>query len=404
MKTTILLGILALSLSAVSQIIEIPDKGTNSLRKPDSSYTFQQSTENSAWQLSNKTLYQYTSQGHISQTGTWIYISSGLWQNQLLTMFTYDFDGYPTSILTKVQGTNSTLIEYEWDNANNLLKQIIHDWDGSAWMETAITTNEYENDMMISRRHTQLPASAGNYSLFSYTYNDNRRMVNMLMEYFENNQLIVQQQSVYEYDASGNCITELAQEWGLNGWLNVLKADYTYDNHGNNLSTITSTWQNDAWQNLSKQLNTYSELDYRTSLTNYYWDGSEWIFANITRWSYDKDNFLKSMVWKSYDIIWGQTTADSTHYYPQESLAVDEIAQSRTLLLYPNPGNGLIMLLGETPLESVEVYNLTGEKILTTIPTQRYKAQLDLSNQTPGVYVVKAKSVEGVAIGKVVIR
>src|SRR5690606_4414661 len=120
---------------------------------------------------------------------------------------------------------------YEYDDANNLLKQTIHDWDGSAWVETAITINEYADNLMISRRHTQLPASNGNYSLFTYTYDDNRRMINMLMEYFENNQLIVQQQSVYEYDASGNRITELAQEWRPNGWQNILKANYTYDNH-----------------------------------------------------------------------------------------------------------------------------------------------------------------------------
>ena len=83
---------------------------------------------------------------------------------------------------------------------------------------------------------------------------------------------------------------------------------------------------------------------------------------------------------------------------------MDEIAQSGTLLLYPNPGNGLIMISGDMPLESVEVYNLAGEKILTTIPTQRHSAQLDLTDQSPGVYVVKAKSVIGTSVGKVVLK
>ena len=156
MKTTILHGILVLSLSAVSQITELPDKGTNSIRLADSSYTFQQSTDNSAWQLINKTLYQYDANKRISEVSTWIYTSSGQWQNQLLTMYTYDFNGDQTSVLTKVQGTNSTLLEYEYDDANNLLKQTIHDWDGSAWVETAITINEYADNLMISRRQHPL--------------------------------------------------------------------------------------------------------------------------------------------------------------------------------------------------------------------------------------------------------
>lgn len=404
MKTTLLLGILAFQLSAFSQNTEVPDKGTNSLRKPDSSYTFQQTDANSAWQLNNKTLYQYNDQNLVSQVGTWLYISSGLWQNQLLTMYLYDVDGYPTTILTKVHGTNSLLIENEYDNANTLLRQTLKDWDGSAWVETALNTYEYEDNLMISRRHTQLPATRGDYSEFTYTYDANRRLINMLMEYFENNQLIVQQQSVYENDDSGNCITEVAQEWGLNGWQNVLKADNTYDNHGNQLSTVTTSWQNNAWQYLSRQLNTYNELDYRTELSNYYWDGSEWIFSNITKWTYDKDNFLNSMVWKSYDVVWGQVSADSTKYYTEESLSMEEIAQSGTLLLYPNPGNGLITLTGEMPMESVEVYNLAGEKVRTIKPTLRHKAQLDLTDQSPGVYVVKARYTIGTAIGKIVLR
>jgi len=404
MKTTLLLGILAFQLSAVSQNPDVPAKGTNSIRKVDSSYTYQQSASNSPWQLSTKTVYQYNNENRVSQMGTWLYISSGLWQNQLLVMYLYDFDGYPTTILTKVFGVNSLLIENEYDDANNLLRQTLNDWISSAWVETAINTYEYDDNLMISRRYTQLPASNGNYMLITYTYDANRHPAKMLVENFENNQLIAKQQTVYECDPAGLVVSELMQEWNQNGWRDVLLADYLYDSHGNRVSTITSTWQNNAWLNLSRQLDTYKEGDLHTSMTLDTWDGSAWKLQSTTNWKYEADNFLNTMVWRSYDLIWGQLSADSTRYFAQGTLGEEEIAQSGTLLLYPNPGNGLVTLTGEMPLESVEVYNLAGEKVRTIVPTQRHKAQLDLTDQARGMYVVKAKSAVGVAVGKVVLK
>lgn len=404
MKTTLLLGFLALRLSAVSQIMEVPDKGTNTIRKTDSSYTYQQGAANSAWQLSTKTVYQYNNENYVSQMGTWLYISSGLWQNQLLVMYLYDVDGYPTTVLTKVFGVNSLRIENVYDDANNLLSQTLSDWQSSAWVETALNTYEYDDNLMISRRYTQLPASDGNYMLITYTYDANRHPTNMLVENFENNQLIVKQQTVYENDPAGLVVSELMQEWNQNAWRDVLLADYLYDSHGNRVSTITSTWQNNAWLNLSQQLDTYKEGDLHTGLTLYTWDGSAWKLQSTTNWKYEADNFLNTMVWRSYDMIWGQLSADSTRYFAQGSLGEEEIAQNSTLLIYPNPGNGLLTLTGDMPLESIEVFNLAGEKLLTIAPTQRHKALLDLTNEARGVYVVKAKSATGVAVGKVVLK
>ena len=66
------------------------------------------------------------------------------------------------------------------------------------------------------------------------------------------------------------------------------------------------------------------------------------------------------------------------------------INSENKLIVYPNPTNGKATILLENTdenLVTVEVYNLLGEKVTQTVGTSS-EIELDLSNQTKGVYIL----------------
>ncbi|MFA7378845.1 MAG: CotH kinase family protein [Bacteroidia bacterium] len=83
--------------------------------------------------------------------------------------------------------------------------------------------------------------------------------------------------------------------------------------------------------------------------------------------------------------------------------ASNVMASNNRLLLYPNPGNGLVKVrLEHTQEAEVEVFNQLGQLVVR----QQVVAEelLDLRGQTPGIYYVKATTVNCSATQKLIIR
>ena len=66
--------------------------------------------------------------------------------------------------------------------------------------------------------------------------------------------------------------------------------------------------------------------------------------------------------------------------------------------LYPNPTTGMINVEAEA-LQSVEVLDMAGRKVMTS-----NKSQVDLSNLSNGVYMVRVNTANGSALHKIVKR
>jgi hypothetical protein len=65
------------------------------------------------------------------------------------------------------------------------------------------------------------------------------------------------------------------------------------------------------------------------------------------------------------------------------------------ITVYPNPSSGIINLRteGEFPIR-IEVYNILGECIINS----NWQNQLDLSTKANGLYILKARYVDGSSI------
>ncbi|NNF33703.1 MAG: T9SS type A sorting domain-containing protein, partial [Saprospiraceae bacterium] len=66
-----------------------------------------------------------------------------------------------------------------------------------------------------------------------------------------------------------------------------------------------------------------------------------------------------------------------------------------TMYFYPNPTNGIIQLNSEIPINRIDVYDLSGRKVLTT-------KERVLSLKSPGTYIARIITEKGVVTKKII--
>lgn len=72
-------------------------------------------------------------------------------------------------------------------------------------------------------------------------------------------------------------------------------------------------------------------------------------------------------------------------------------ANAQNINVYPNPTAGLITIDGE-PAQSIEVYNLTGQKVATCNTCNT----INLENTSTGIYLLKATTTSGTSVQKII--
>ena len=80
-------------------------------------------------------------------------------------------------------------------------------------------------------------------------------------------------------------------------------------------------------------------------------------------------------------------------------VANKEIEISQNVSIYPNPARDVISFLSNIGIVSVEIYDLSGE-----LTSKGFTNEMDVSDLTTGIYVVKIYTKEGVAIKKLIIN
>lgn len=86
------------------------------------------------------------------------------------------------------------------------------------------------------------------------------------------------------------------------------------------------------------------------------------------------------------------------------SASIKEINERNLVNLYPNPTNAKINIDGNNPLESIELYDLRGQKIYTKEVYQNKKTTLDMEQFPVGVYLVQVLFTNGNSEFQKVIR
>lgn len=404
MRATLLFGIVAFSLSAFSQIADVPGRDVYTTKVADSSYNWYLDVSLDKWQVYTKMINTYDSRGNLTKAAFWIVEPPNSWINQFTFHYTYNEYDSLTIALLKAEDENYLMLENVYDPLRRLVSQTMKEWDGMIWVTATVQTYTYDNEnKLITHTDTQMPAN-GTYYVFTHTYDDADYQVKKLTEYYVDFVIYSKAQNIYEYDSYGNRVSDVYQDWQQNSWVNFMRTDYTYDGRHNQLSVEEYSWNTGSWSNLRKRTNTYDNQDNLVNYSGFTWNGFVWKETSTGRQTFDQDKFMISDISWYYDFEGELMVGDSNRYYPKEPLGIREFVQTNPLHIYPNPGNGLFSLVSEMPMDAIEIFNPAGVKIQSITPTNSHNILIDLTDQAKGMYIVKTKSADRVGVGKILLK
>jgi hypothetical protein len=176
-----------------------------------------------------------------------------------------------TSSLTEFfDGTSYTNIEktvFTYGSSNNLLRETGFSWIATEWKKSSESI---------------------------YTYNvDNMAIVDLYQEYDMNtNTISFRERSNYMYNADGNLIQILEEEYLGSSWVNVYKSDLQYSN--NRISSgLSYEWNGSNWvyaEDSSKITINYNSNGTVSSIDNDVMDDASWVASFRTIYTYDDSN------------------------------------------------------------------------------------------------------------------
>jgi hypothetical protein len=158
----------------------------------------------------------------------------------------------------------------------------------------------------------------------------------------------------YTYDANGNRLTKLKEQWQTNAWVNDYRDTYTYDANGNSITGKIEKWQNN--------------------------------------WLPDMD-CLYLISQKEYicDVYCYRYTAS----YKSFNTGIPEIDANTSLIVFPNPSTQNITIKYNSFIKNKEcmilIYNIQGQLLLQQ-PLHQEKQCIDISSFSKGIYLLKLMS------------
>lgn len=95
----------------------------------------------------------------------------------------------------------------------------------------------------------------------------------------------------------------------------------------------------------------------------------------------------------SFAVIITTTTycSDTSSCFTIMNLSNENYAFENTIMVFPNPGNGPLWLATEKPLNdaTINLISLTGQILMTKTNITGYKASIDISSHTNGIYILE---------------
>ena len=87
------------------------------------------------------------------------------------------------------------------------------------------------------------------------------------------------------------------------------------------------------------------------------------------------------------------------------TVGINEFNNAERISIFPNPTTGKIVISSSSTINSIEIYNVYGEKVYYINQlTQTSQITINLGAQAEGIYVVQVKTNEGIVTEKVIIQ
>lgn len=308
------------------------------------------------------------------------------WENYSQSIFTYDANDNNTGRLSS--NWNSSTNEWRnreqylntFDANNNCLSQTYQTWFMNAWLNDRRTIYVYytENNLASAKDQKWNGSSWNDQRLRTYTYNVNNKVIHILEQGYTSDGLIDIGKYGYSYDANNNLIYGTYTDFDGSAWKEITQNFYTYDDKNNLINQLDKNWN---------------------------WTENAMLKTREYNTTYDKDNFKQSFMYKYCNSSGTNTSGDSTYYYFHTQPLGINVSPETNIILYPNPGNGKFTIYVKNHFSSVDVFNMQGVCIYAENNlNQQTSKEMDLSNSTKGMYLVRVSCSEGIYTQKILIK
>ena len=299
-----------------------------------------------AWWKSDSDTYTYDAKGNLLSDINVYSMDGIIWYNYLKTTYTYDTNG---NMLTKLLAQwNITWLNYRKDTFTNdtngnRLSDLSQLWQDTIWV------NDYQ---------------------WIYTYDVNEYLISDLHKKWQSNVWVTIGRDIYTYDANGNLLIDLLQGLESTTWVNTILYTYTYDVNGNSITGKIEIWNNNKWQPGIDNLNIFSQKKLLIGKT-----------SNIYR----------------YQAHWLSFPVGITNFY--------NISNFEKVSIYPNPANDFVSIYVQEYSGKIKavinLYSITGG-LIKTLQIKNILTQLNISDLSKGVYIVKITNTNEEIVKKII--
>jgi hypothetical protein len=129
-----------------------------------------------------------------------------------------------------------------------------------------------------------------NYKRVTNTFDANNNRLSNLTETWDNGSWVNGDKYIWTYTPEGFEETYIRQAW-QNGWKNQNGEVKTYDASGNLLTSIQQNWVNNAWENATRTTNYFTPTNLKSNEYKALWINNAWV--DDTRYKYTYTNFGK---------------------------------------------------------------------------------------------------------------
>jgi hypothetical protein len=399
----------------------------------DSLYEWQWDTIQIAWRLSDKYIDMIYDANHNLKSCRVLGWAAGAWTNSMTYKFTYDAGNNQTIMLCQlwngstwvdswqykdtydannnmtselyqtwngISWVNSWQYFFTYDPNNNQTSELFQSWNGSIWVDIWLYQYIYDGSNNLITELYQVIGSDSTLEYYSRTFNTYDAGNNLINELFQSwndydSIWVNSYQHINTFNTNKKLVQELSQDWDGSNWIDGWKSTYTYDVNNNLMNELTQYWDGSIWVNSSRSAYTYDIHNNPSGELYQNWTGSTWVNRTQYLYLYDADNFMKISSYKNWfedgtEIRYG----DSLYYYYHTVLGINDfMTYDRSLIVYPNPGNGMLTISGSFVINSVEIYNSLGNLICSDVKLNGHSSnEIDLSGYSKGLYVMKINS------------
>ena len=366
-----------MSLSLVSQT-----KLTSSLTE---------SYNGSSWQNSYKIEYSYDDNGNLTEeTELFWDTTSSQWKTGFKSFYTYNSDNKATVGLYQSFDSTSGSITYQ-DRTNNtynsngdLIQFLDQEWNGSAWVndykvDLTYTNNRLSGGASYTWGGTDWIFTTDDDSKFTINYNANGTISSFNSDAWDGTNWVASDSTIFSYDGNNNLILQDGQTWNGTAWISEYKSEYSYDTNGNLIAEKESYLENGSFVTGYEQTATFNTAELMSSYIHPFKDKTGIDYLT------EPYGIINKMLSKTGD------TSDRTTYNYGEATASNEDFNSLVFSVYPNPASSFVKVDDSNfSLKNMEIYNLIGQKLLSTT-----KNQLNIENLVDGVYLLKIETESG---------